>query len=267
MATVKPTILAENIMHKYVDTISSNYTDTDSQTVPEYTADWFDYSWFFIEGTSAYVEVTCTDAESFNCLSWYWFDMPSGQVDIVIKTESTPGAGLDTTLKTFNDVELSLGMKYFDAENIVAGAKVRIRIDMPTAGSNMRVRQLAIGNAVQAPFGQHANAIRPSFPGAYKATNAISANGSIIGRSIVRSMQKDSFTWQFMDETFLQDSWKQLARDMKDHAWFYAWFIDQYPEEIVFAVATNVERPKQMPQPAYRQCTVAYESLSAEDDV
>lgn len=104
-------------------------------------------------------------------------------------------------------------------------------------------RQIAVGNLMQFPIGQW-NGVNP--PTLYQGVimqNVVSMNGSIIGRNLRRIEKAGKINLTHLTEQWVRQTWNPFAIHAARSAFFYRWNPVEYPHEVAFAVAENIEAP------------------------
>ncbi len=206
----------------------------------ENAIDWRDFSLFKPQtGLGTFFEITHATPEDIDTFCWYVKE-PTSTFTMTLQYESAPAAF--TTLATYNSAnDPVIGMKTFNKVTVLAGRKIRIGIS-PLADSY--IRQVATGLRLDFPIGQHQGIAPPNLRGSFVQSNVIGVNGSFIGRDKVRADIQGSIELEYLEpQTFVRDEWLAVMEHAERYPFWYAWNLDDYPDEVVWAAARETPRP------------------------
>lgn len=207
----------------------------------ENAIDWRDFSLFRVATGISELDVIHSTDQVIDTFSWY-VKQPTNTLAFDLQFESSPA--FFTTLATFSSVvgDPLIGMKTFAQVTVLAGRKVRVRFNAPLSTED--VRQVTAGTRLNFPIGQHQGIAPPNLRGEFVTTNLIGVNGSFIGRDKVRADIRGEIVLEFTrPQTFVRDVWLALMEHAERFAFFYAWNLDDFDEEVVFAWARDTPRP------------------------
>jgi hypothetical protein len=238
--------------------------------------DWHDWSLFATElSADRYLEFI-TPAATINCLALYVvpFDLtelaneaiiglaliglnvisqPLGVCVVKLQIETGVGTGIfnDTYTIAVQGVQSTWVIKFANTID-VSNRKVRVRF-ANAVGSQLYVRQVAVGQALTFPIGQHVGIAPPRLSSGYVITNMPSVNGSMLSRQTRRIEKTAEIKLEPVTVDFVRDDWNPFARHASRYAFFWTWNFAEYPNDGIFAVATGVPQPENvMPTPRMR---------------
>jgi hypothetical protein len=131
----------------------------------------------------------------------------------------------------------------FSSVTVLSGRKIRFVI---TAGTELLIRQLVVGEAMVAETGQFASMQYPTLLGGLKLTNSISANGSIIGRDVKRVERMGSLNLDLLTPSWVRSTWEPFAYHAARYPFIYVPNFAAYPNEVAFSVAESIDAPSNM---------------------
>lgn len=207
----------------------------------ENAIDWRDFSLFRVAIGTSNLDIIHTTDQVIDTLSWY-VKQPTNVLAFDLQFESAPA--FFTTLASFSSVvgDPLIGMKTFNQVTVLTGRKLRIAFNAPLSVED--VRQITVGTRLDFPIGQHQGIAPPNLRGEFVTTNLIAVNGSFIGRDKVRADLRGQIALEFVQpQTFVRDKWLALMEHAERFAFFYAWNLDDFPKEVVFAWARETPRP------------------------
>tara|TARA_R110000851_G_scaffold149524_2_gene290083 strand:+ start:2643 stop:3419 length:777 start_codon:yes stop_codon:yes gene_type:complete len=208
---------------------------------PANAIDWSDYSYF--EADTGVLDFTVAVDTALDTFSAYVAKFTgSGAETIELQYESA--ASTFTSLVTINPAGGKLTFNEFTAVTVLATRKIRIIITVGTGA--LLIRQLVAGSSMVAEQGQYQSATSPRLLGGVKVTNTISANGSILGRSIKRVERMGKLELEYLSPAWVRSTWEPFAAHAARYPFIYAWNTRDYPTEIAFSACEGIETPKHM---------------------
>ncbi len=205
----------------------------------ENAVDWRDFTLFRAATGITNLDATLAADGDLDTFSWYVKE-PSTDYFLQLQYESAPA--VFTPLATAQTSDGLIGMLTFDKVTVLAGRKVRVRI----AGviTTEDIRQLAAGVRLTPPTGQYEGIRPPNLRGEFVQSNLISVGGSFIGRDKVRQQITGELVSEFLaPQTYVRDLWLAMMEHAERFAFFYAWDLDGFPNEVVYAWAQGTPRP------------------------
>ncbi len=205
----------------------------------ENAVDWKDFTSFRVAGGGSEFDATLAADGDVDSFSWY-IQAPVNDYTFKLKYESAPA--VFTNLATVDtSVDPVIGMKTFNKVTVLAGRKIRVEFALATAED---VRQLAAGVRLDSPIGQHDGIRPPNLAGEFIQSNVESVGGSFIGRDKIRQQISSEIELEFLQpQTFVRDLWVPLLKHAERFAFFYAWNLDGFPKEVVYAWSRGNPRP------------------------
>ena len=235
---IYPSILYNNVLRGITPTFSGT---TLSGKPPANAVDWSDYSYF--ESNSGTLDYVVTTDTAIDTLSVYVATFTgTGAETIELQYESAPATF--TSLVTINPVGGKLTFNEFTGVTVSSGRIIRFIITVGTGA--LLIRQLVVGAAMVAEQGQYQSATSPRLLGGVKVTNTISANGSILGRSIKRVERMGQLELEYLTPAWVRATWEPFAAHAARYPFIYAWNTRDYPTEIAFSACEGIETPKHM---------------------
>jgi len=233
---IKPKILYGNALRGITPTFSGT---TVSGKGPENATDWQDFSFFTANsGTLDYTVGADTDIDAIAI----YVATTAGTNSIELQYESAPATF--TSLKTFSTPSGTLDIEEFTGVTVSSGRIIRIII---TAATTMNIRQIVVGEVMEAEVGQFASMTYPTLLGGVKASNAISQNGSILSRSIKRIERVGNLELDYLTASWVRSTWEPFAAHAARYPFIYQPDPTNRPTEVAFAVASGgIEAPKNM---------------------
>lgn len=203
--------------------------------------DWRDFSLFRVAAGATQIESIAIIQGDLDSFSYYIKKPVNGDYTIKLQYESAPTVFTDlTTVDT--SVDPLIGMKTFAKVTLLALRKTRILFDGVSVSED--VRQLTAGVRLDFPIGQHQGIRPPNLRGEFVQSNNIGVNGSFIGRDKVRADIRGDIELEFVQPTtFVRDQWLTLMEHAERFAFYYAWNLDDFPDEVVFSWARDTPRP------------------------
>lgn len=206
----------------------------------ENAVDWRDYTSFRVSVGGSEFDATLAADGDVDTFSWY-IKKPENDYTFKLQYESAPAVFTDlATVDT--SIDPVIGMKTFPEVTVLAGRI--LRVEFIGLATEEDVRQLAAGIRLNAPIGQHQGVRPPNLRGDFVQSNMISVGGSFIGRDKVRQQITGTLELEFLQpQTFVRDQWLTLMEHAERFAFFYAWDLDDFPKEVVYAWAQGTPRP------------------------
>ena len=233
---IKPKILYSNVVRGITPAFSGA---TVSGKGPSNATDWQDFSFFTADtGNLDYTMAVDTDIDAVAI----YVATTAGSNSIVLQYESSPATY--TTLKTFSTPSGTLDIEEFTSVTVLAGRKIRFAI---TAATTMNIRQLVVGEVMEAEIGQFASMTYPTLLGGVKASNSISQNGSLLSRSIKRVERVGNLDLEYLTAAWVRSTWEPFARHAARYPFIYQPDPTNRPAEVAMAVASGgIEAPANM---------------------
>ena len=206
----------------------------------ENAVDWRDFSLFRAAiGTTELDALLAADGD-VDSFSWY-IKKPATDYTFKLQYESAPTVFTDlATVDT--SVDPLIGMKTFGKVTVLNGRKLRVELIGLALVED--IRQLTAGVRLDFPIGQHQGIRPPNLRGEFVTSNVIGVNGSFLGRDKVRADIRSDVDLEFVQpQTFVRDLWVPFMEHAERFAFYYAWDLDDFPNEIVFAWALDTPRP------------------------
>ena len=173
---ILPKFLYNNVLRGITPTWSGT---TVTGKEPANAIDWRDFSYFSAD--SGNLDFTMTANTDIDTLSVYVATFTgTGAETIELQYESSPS--VYTSLQTVNPAGGKLTFDEFTGVTVSSSRNIRFVI--ATGTGTLLIRQLVVGEVLEAETGQFASMTYPNLVGGVKVSNVISTNGSIIGRSI-----------------------------------------------------------------------------------
>ena len=206
----------------------------------ENAVDWRDFSLFrAATGTTELDGLLSADGD-VDTFSWY-IKTPSTDYTFKLQYESAPATFTDlATVDT--SVDPLIGMKTFNKVTVLNGRKIRVQLIGLTTVED--IRQFTAGVRLDFPIGQHQGIRPPNLRGRFVMSNLIGVNGSFLGRDKIRADIQGEIELEFVQpQTFVRDLWLAMMEHAERFAFFYAWDLDGFADEVVFAWARDTPRP------------------------
>jgi len=230
---IKPKFLFSTLLRDITPTFSGT---TLSGMPPANATDFSDYS-FFRAGTGN-LDFTMTADTDIDCVAIY-VKTTAGSNSIELQYESSPSTY--TSLKTFSTPSGTLDLEEFTGVTVSSGRNIRFVI---TAATTIDIRQIMVGEVLEAQRGAWATASPPVFNSGVKVTNTIAANGSVMGRSIKRLERQGKIQLDHLTDAWVRASWEPFSAHFARWPFFYQWSPTDHPDDVAFAYAEKVNPPK-----------------------
>jgi hypothetical protein len=207
----------------------------------ENAVDWRDFSLFRLATGGNFFDATLAADGDIDTFCYYIKKPVNGDYTFKLFYESAPAVFTELT-EIDTAIDPLIGMKTFDKVTVLAGRRIVVPFIDVVATED--VRQLTVGVRLDFPIGQHQGIRPPNLRGEFVQSNNISVNGSFIGRDKVRGNIRGEIALEFLNPTtFVRDQWLDLMEHAERFAYFYAWDLDTYPDEVVFSWALSTPRP------------------------
>ncbi len=190
-------------------------------------------------------------------------DTDNGECTVSVELETGDGTGVYTVIAT----KLISGTTEFwyihlpQVYQQVSNERLRIRFNN-SAGSQLVVRQLMIGERLKFPTGQHNDAAMLTLTSAQIFTNSMSANGSNLGRQTRRSEKTAEIRLEHLQPGWVRKEWEQFTRHMKNYGCIYVWNYEQYPNDVGYCVASDLVMPQNMRPPPLMQVSMPLRAVN-----
>ena len=229
---IKPKFLYSNVLRGITPTFSGT---TIVGSGPANATDWRDFSYF--EADTGELDYTVSADTDIDAISIY-VATTAGSNSITIKYESTPSTY--TTLKTYATPSGTLTLDEFTGVTVLSGRKIRLSI---VAATTMKIRQIVVGEVLEAEQGQFASMQYPTLFGGAKISNTISVNGSIIGRTIKRLERSGTLELQYLTASWVRSTWEPFAQHAIRYPFIYKPDPTNYVNEVAFSATEKVSAP------------------------
>ena len=158
---------------------------------------------------------------------------------ITVSTATSVGGGL-TTVEVIAPTDNAPIMLIFDSRTI------REVILSATLGAASEIGVVSAGAALQMPrniYGGH-SPITLSAVTEYQST--MSESGQFLGKNIIRKGLEASFSWQFLDDGFIRNTFKPFIESARSLPFFIKWRPDFYSNEVVYGEVNRDIVPQNM---------------------
>jgi hypothetical protein len=232
---IKPKFLYDNVLRG----ISPSWSGTTiSGSPPANSIDWRDFSYF--QANSGILDFTMTANTDIDTVSVYVATFTgTGAETIELQYESSPS--VYTSLQTINPAGGKLTFDEFSGVTVSSGRNIRFVITVGTGA--LLIRQLVVGEVMEAEQGQWASATNPEFFQGVQVTNTIGMNGSVLGRSIKRLERSGKIMLDNLTAAWVRSTWKPFSQHMARYPFVYSWNPRDYPGEVAFTYATKINAP------------------------
>ncbi len=175
----------------------------------------------------------------------------NGSCTVTLEKETGSGTGIYTVLAT--KIFTGTAQMYYvnlAATHTIAGTeRVRVRFNN-TGGSQLVVRDMALGLRLDFDMGQHAGVAPPTLTSNVVLTNSVSVNGSLLGRQSRQMTKTMEIDLQPVAPDWVRTYWEPFAQHAVKKPFYYAWNYATYPLEVCLASATDIPAPENaMPVP------------------
>lgn len=236
-------VLYFNYLKASLATIAYSGTETDGFNYQN-CLDGKDFSTFQPESNATTnLDFTMTGAATLNTLGVFVEKTgASGAFVINLYGETSPG--VFTLLDVITDsADGKLELSIFANSSISAGRKIRLQFT--TGAGTYKIRNIMAGLLTEFERGQYAGVNPTTLTQGIVQSNNISENGSILGTNVKRVDVKTSINLQYCTESWVRGTWENFAAyAAKGQSFYYQWNPSEYPDEVVFCVASKIIAPK-----------------------
>lgn len=258
-------------------------------TIPSYeyinAIDWLDWSLF---ATQLSATTTLTAFFPYNTTfdSWGFYNVPfnissmpdeaiiglsligtgiigqsTGNCQVTLSKETGVGTGVYAVVdSTFIQGAQSLFYREF-AAIILNGERLRMTF-ANAGGSQLYVRDFAVGSALRFPLGQHADIAPPTLASGFVITNTQSVNGSMLGRQTRRAEKVATIMLEPVSPAWVRSTWDWFAKHAAKEAFYWSWNHDQYPQEVAFCAASDIVAPENTSPVPYMKVSMPMKVLT-----
>lgn len=233
--SILPKFLYNNVLRGITPSFSGT---TVSGSPPANSIDWRDFSYF--DADTGNLDFTMTANTDIDTVSVYVATFTgTGAETIELQYESSPSTY--TSLQTINPAGGKLTFDEFSGVTVSSGRNIRFVI---TAGTgSLLIRQLVVGEVMEAEQGQWATATNPEFYQGIQVSNSIAQNGSILGRSIKRVEKQGKIMLDYLSASWVRSTWEPFSQHMARYPFVYSWNPRDYPAEIAWCAAQSIKAP------------------------
>lgn len=173
----------------------------------------------------------------------------NGACTVAVELETGPGTNTYTAIASRNITNTeALWYVNLPALYSVTTERVRIRFNN-TVGSQLVVRDMALGRRLTFDMGQHSDVAPPSLTGGVVISNAVSVNGSLLGRQTRRVEKTAEIALDPVKPAWVRGYWEPFAKAAVKRPFYYSWNYSAYPGDTCLATAVNVEQGKNASPP------------------
>lgn len=234
--SILPKFLYNNVLRGITPSFSGT---TVSGSPPANAIDWRDFSYF--QADSGNLDFTMTANTDIDTVSVYVANFTgTGAETIELQYESSPSTY--TSLQTINPAGGKLTFDEFTGVTVSSGRNIRFVITVGTG--SLLIRQLVVGEAMEAEQGQWSTATNPEFYQGIQVTNNIAQNGSVLGRSIKRVEKQAKIMLENLSASWVRATWEPFSQHMARYPFVYSWNPRDYPGEIGWCVANRITAPQ-----------------------
>jgi len=220
---MKPFFLWNNVLRGITPTFSGT---TVAGKAPANATDWHDFSYFTADsGDLDFTVGANTDIDAFSIYT----ATHTASSTIALKYES--GVSSFTTLHTYTATSGKLTLDTFSSVTVASGRRIRISF----TGGPINVRQLVVGEYLEAEQGQYDDITWPNLAGGVKTSNIVSVNGSIIGRTIKRMERKGVLSLEYLSASWYRTNWEPFAKHAARYPFIWQPNPAGRPDEVGFA--------------------------------
>lgn len=224
----------------------------------DYVCDWRDFTTFRPASSAvgtypSYIEYTCSKATTITTWIAWFEESVASTATVKIEAEATVGGGyVNSLILTGGGKQISGGPVAKDTTSmsgwsIGVGAKIKVSFS-GFSGSN-GVKQVFVGPSFVGQTGQYDGVAPTVFTAGVIVENVISVNGSVLGRNIRRQEKQLNLDLQYLTEAWVRSTWEPFAIHATRYPFFYRWNPVDYPSDLAFAIAEQVQAPKNSQPP------------------
>lgn len=186
---------------------------------------------------------------------------PSGTCQVLLQKETGVGTGVYSTIDS-TIVQSTQAIFYREFTPLVLNGE-RLRMTFINAGgSQLYIRDFAVGSALRFPLGQHADIAPPSLGSGFVITNTQSVNGSILGRQTRRSEKTATIMLEPVSDAWVRASWEPFTRHAAREAFYWSWDYELHPQDVAFCAATDIVAPENTSPVPYMKVTLPMKVLT-----
>lgn len=156
------------------------------------------------------------------------------------------------------------GLSFFSFSQITVLAGRRLRISFTgNTGAGLYLKQIAVGLRLTLPIGEWADKTPHALNSGYVVENVISMNGSIIARNLRRVEKSGAINLEYLTEGWVRTYWEPFTAHAARYGFFYRWNPTDYPSDIIFAVADQINPPANMMPPPLMKVSMPFKGITA----
>lgn len=186
----------------------------------------------------------------------------NGVCTVTLQKETGEGTDVwtDVVSKVFSGRDY-IWYETFAAVSVPDARRMRIKFEN-TAGSQLIVRQIALGEGLVFPIGQYDQVTPPSLVSNVVITNPVSQNGSLLTRQSRRLEKTAEIDLQYLTRTWVSDSWNPFAVHAAKKPFFYSWNHEDFPDDACWATAGEIIAPAYMQPPTKMRVSMPLRCLT-----
>lgn len=235
---IKPNFLWDNVLRGITPAFSGPVF---TSRPPANATDWLDYTFF--QADTGTLDYTMTSNVTIDGWSIYVAKYTgTGSQSIVLQYESAPASF--TTLGTITLAGGKLTLDSFGEVTVLSGRRIRFVISAGT--EELLIRQLVVGQILEAEQGQYVTVQDPGFIGGLVVNNMISMNGSVLSRTVRRIEYKGKIMLENLTPDWVNSEWEPMVRHMTFYPLIYQWNPRDKPNVVTFSTADKIVPPKHM---------------------
>jgi hypothetical protein len=203
--------------------------------------DWRDFTLFRYNdpGVTKTLTVTCSPVATLADTLVVWLVGPTIPASLVVTAQVSADG---STWESLGGGTIGAVMQWFDlAAATVDINYARVQITCPTGPVDFR--SIAFGPRLQFPIGQWQDVNPPQLYQGVIMENVMAVNGSILGRNIKRIEKTGKISLTLLEPAWIRAEWQAFAVHVGKQAFFHRWNPVGYPNEVAFAVATEIVAP------------------------
>lgn len=181
----------------------------------------------------------------------------NGACTVALRIETGPGTGVYTTIAshTFTRTDQLWSVNLPALYAISSTEQVQVRFTN-TAGSQLVVRDMALGKRLTFEMGQQRDVAPPSLTSNVIISNSVSVNGSLLGRQSRQVAKEMEIVLEPVTKEWVRSYWEPFAKSAVKLPFYYSWSPIDYPGDVCLAAATNLVAPVNMMPPGYMRCSM-----------
>ncbi len=234
-------VLHENNLAGGVTSVSYSGTEIDGFN-KENLYDYKDFSTFKPQvSATTTMDFTLSGNQTIDTICVFAAKVGDTGLDINLYYESSPSTY--TLLEALTDVDGDLSWDEFNQVTVSSGRK--IRLEFISDATQYEIRQIFVGPRTTFERGQWVGVNPPTLTQGIVQSNNISENGAILGTNVKRVDVKSSIDLQYCTPSWVRNTWETFSlHASKGRSFFYSWSPDEYPDDVVFCVASKINPPK-----------------------